>query len=257
MRRPWIWLLAGTVSIALSVLAFFPATWLAAWVATQTDGRLMLGDARGTLWRGEAFIGGAAHSGEPLAPLLPGRFAWRLSPMILLGQVDLDVHNTTALSQPVQLTGNWQQWQASPAALSLPAERLVALGAPLNTLQPAGQMRLSWQPLQFTRIAGRIEMSGTMNLSVTDLTSRLSPIDPLGSYDLALVWRASEAAITLVSLEGPMLLAGTGVIRHGHGQFSGTAQAATGQEDRLANLLNLIGQRRNQGDRNIIALEFK
>ena len=59
MLRMAIWLLAGIASIALTVMMFFPATWMASMVEKQTAGRLTLGDARGTLWRGSAFIGGA------------------------------------------------------------------------------------------------------------------------------------------------------------------------------------------------------
>jgi general secretion pathway protein N len=42
-------------------------------VERQTGGRLTLGDAQGTLWRGSAFVGGAP-AGGPVTPLLPGRF---------------------------------------------------------------------------------------------------------------------------------------------------------------------------------------
>ncbi|HQU03066.1 MAG TPA: hypothetical protein PLI12_11510, partial [Acetobacteraceae bacterium] len=91
MRRLVIWLLAGTFSIALTMLMFFPASWVAAMVEKQTSGRLTLGDAHGTLWRGSAFIGGAASDSDPLTPLLPGRFSWRLSPMVMLGDVDAEL----------------------------------------------------------------------------------------------------------------------------------------------------------------------
>ena len=257
MRRILIWSLAGMVSVALTALAFFPATWLAALLEMQTAGRLTLGDAQGTLWRGSAFIGAAPGSNDPVAALLPGRFAWRLSPTVLLGRVAAELENAAALSRPVKVTGSWHQWQVSPAAITLPAERLAALGAPLNTLQPSGQMRLSWQLLQLTRQNGKIEMTGTMNLEMNDIASRLSPIKPLGGYDLQLDWHGLQATVTLKTVKGPMLLSGSGMISNGRLQFSGTAEAEAGQEEKLANLLNLLGQRRTQGGREIIALEFK
>ena len=257
MLRIVLWFLAGIISIAFTALAFLPATWMAAIVETQTAGRLTLGDAQGTLWRGSAFIGGAAGSNDPVAPLLPGRFSWRLSPMVLLGSIDAELENTAALSQPVAVTGSWQQWQISPAAISLPAERLAALGAPLNTVQPSGQMRLSWAPLQLARHDGKIEMSGSMNLEISGLASRMSPVKPLGDYNLALDWQGRQASVILRTIKGPMLLNGSGMFSNGHLQFSGTAQAEAAQEERLANFLNLLGQRRSEGDRDVIALEFK
>ena len=76
MRRLVLWLLAGMVSAALTVLAFVPASWMAELLEMQTAGRLTLGDAQGTLWRGSAFIGGAASGKDPVTPLFPGRFSW-------------------------------------------------------------------------------------------------------------------------------------------------------------------------------------
>jgi general secretion pathway protein N len=256
MRRLLLWSLAGMVSVTLTVLAFFPAAWLGAMVETQTAGRLALGDAQGTLWRGSAFLGVAPGGNDPVTPLLPGRFAWRLSPMVLLGSVDAELENTAALSQPIRVTGNWHQWQINPAAVLLPAERLIALGAPLNSILPSGQMRLSWEPLQLERQGGKIEMVGSMKLEMNDIASRLSPIKPLGAYELALAWNRLQASVTLKTVKGPMLLNGTGMVSNGRLQFSGTAQAEAGQEEKLANLLNLLGQRRRQGGQDVIALEF-
>jgi general secretion pathway protein N len=54
-----------------------------------------------------------------------------------------------------------------------------------------------------------------------------------------------------------MRLEGSGTLNHGHAQFSGTAQAAPGQEQKLANFLNLLGQHRQQDGHDVIALEFK
>lgn len=252
-----LWLLAGIVSIALTMLMFFPAAWLASMVEKQTAGRLTLGDAHGTLWRGSAFIGGAASGSDPLTPLLPGRFSWRLSPMVLLGDVDAELENDAALSQPVTVTGNWHQWKVSPGAILLPAERLAALGAPLNTIQPSGQMRLSWELLQLTLQNKNIGIVGAMKLEINDIGSRLSPIKPLGSYDLEFDWHGSQAPVTLKTIKGPMLLNGSGIFANGRLQFSGTAEAEAGQEQRLANFLNLLGQRRQVGGKDVIGLEFK
>jgi general secretion pathway protein N len=257
MLRFLIWTVAGSISVLFTLIIFFPVNWIVAIVEQQTGGRLTLGDAQGTLWQGSAFIGGAATGNEALTPLLPGRFSWHLSPMLLLGSVDADLENTAALSQPVSITGSWREWRVSGAAVSVPADRLVALGAPLNTVQPAGQMRLSWEPLQLTQQNGQMEIIGAMNLEMTDLSSRLSPVKPLGSYEVGLEWRGTQATVMLKTLHGPMLLNGSGMINNGRLQFSGTARAEAGQEQRLGNFLNLLGQRSTEGDTDVIALEFK
>ncbi|MES2535292.1 MAG: type II secretion system protein N [Pseudomonadota bacterium] len=226
-------------------------------VERETGGRITLGDAQGTLWKGSAFIGGAASGKDPVTPLLPGRFSWRLSPMVLAGRVDAELANAAALTQTIRMTGSWTEWHVSPGAVLLPAERLSGLGAPLNTIQPSGQMRLSWGPLQVTRQGNRMELTGLMNLEMNDIASRLSPVKPLGAYKLALDWRGSQARLTLVTVRGPMLLNGSGKLQNGRLQFSGNAEAEAGQEARLANLLNLLGQRRRVSGKDVIALEFK
>ncbi|TWI63096.1 general secretion pathway protein N [Pseudoduganella lurida] len=257
MKRAFLWLLAILATAALTTLVFFPAAWVATLVEKQTGGRITLGDAQGTLWRGSAFVGGAASAGSPVTPLLPGRFAWRLSPLSLLGSVRMELSNPEALTQPVQFTGSWRAWQLSPAALKLPADGLSGLGAPLNTLALSGRLQLAWTSLQLALADRNVLVNGVTTLQMDDMSSRLAPIKPLGSYQLALDWQGQGAGVTLKSNKGPLLLSGTGQLQNGRLRFSGQAAADTGYEDTLGNLLNLLGQRRNVGGKNIIALEFR
>jgi general secretion pathway protein N len=245
------------LAVGLTVLAFFPAAWLGPMVERQTDGRLTLGDAQGTLWRGSAFLGGAPGSGGAVTPLLPGRFSWKLSPLVLVGHVGLQLENPLALSQPLRVDGSWSQWQVSPAELMLPAEGLAGLGAPLNTLAPSGVMRLSWSALELVRQQRAVAVNGRTVLKMSDMGSRMSPVRPLGSYELAMDWQGQQARLNLTTVRGALLLSGSGTLDRGRLQFSGQASAANGYEETLGNLLNLLGQRRMVGGKNIIALEFK
>lgn len=257
MKRAMLWLLTIALTMALTLAVFFPAAWLGSLVEQRTGGRLTLGDAQGTLWRGSAFIGGAASGDSPVTPLLPGRFSWTISPLALVGMVDLRLENSEALAQPVTFKGGWSQWQLSPSALLLPAEGLSGLGAPLNTIAPSGTMRLSWTSLQLALVDKQVSVNGRTTLEMSDMASRLSSIRPLGSYALALDWSGQQAHLALSSVKGPLLLSGRGALNNGRLQFSGQAEAAQGQEEALANLLNLLGQRKPGSDRNIIALEFR
>ncbi len=257
MPRTLVWLLAGLLTIFLTILAFLPASWMAPIVEAQSGGRLTLGDPQGSLWQGSAFVGAAPGPREPVTPLLPGRFAWTLSPLVLVGQVKAEVSNPSALSQPVQIQGSWRRWQVSASSVNLPAERLTALGAPLNTIQPSGAMRLSWNPLQLVRSGQDLAIMGSMTLALEDIASRLSPVKPLGAYKVTLDWRGQQADMQLETTKGPMLLSGSGKLVNGRLAFSGKAEAEAGQEERLANLLNLLGQRRSEGDKDVIALEFR
>ncbi|MGV8891824.1 MAG: type II secretion system protein N [Burkholderiaceae bacterium] len=257
MTRILIWLLAACISIAVTVLAYLPASWMAVLLETQTAGRLTLGDAQGTLWNGSASIGGAPGPRDPVTPLLPGRFSWHLSPLLLLGQVRLQLENPAALTRPVSVEGNWSQWEVSATEILLPAERLSGLGAPLNTIAPSGRMRLSWGPLQLARQGQKMDLQGTMRLDIEDIASRLSPIKPLGAYLVTMEWRGQSAQVLLKTVKGPLLLNGVGALENGRLRFSGTAEAAAGDQEKLANLLNLLGQRRTVAGREVIALEFR
>jgi general secretion pathway protein N len=85
----------------------------------------------------------------------------------------------------------------------------------------------------------------------------MSPIKPLGSYEMAMDWRGQRADLSLRTIHGALLLSGSGNLENGRLRFSGQAQAAQGYEDTLGNLLNLLGQRRMVNGKNIIALEFR
>lgn len=252
-----VWFIAGIATILMTVLVFCPASWMAVLLEKQTAGKLTLGDPQGSLWHGSAFVGGAAGNNEPVTPLLPGRFAWTLSPLLLIGRVNLRLENPAALANPVELSGGLHQWQITSSAVTLPAERLAGLGAPLNTLQPSGVMQLTWGPLQLLRTDARIDMIGKLTLELQDMASRMSPVAPLGSYLVKMDWQGNHAGVQLTTTRGALVLNGTGAIRQNRLQFSGTAEAAAGSEEKLANLLNLLGQRRQIGAKNVIALEFK
>jgi len=256
MRRLVICFVAAIFSVVATALAFCPAAWLSYALEQSSGGRLTLGDAQGTLWRGSAFVGAAPGKADPVTQLLPGRFSWRLSPLALVGRVDAEFENAAVLSQIVTVAGSWSQWQVGPSSIELPADRLSALGAPLNTIQLSGLMRLSWGPLLVARQASSVAMTGTMNLDLNDIASRLSPVKPLGAYRLTVIWSGEDAHLDLKTVNGPMILSGTGTLAKGQLHFSGKAEAETGQEQKLANLLNLLGQRQKEGNKDVFALKL-
>jgi general secretion pathway protein N len=250
-------MLAVALTVALTVAACLPASWLGSIVEQRTGGRLTLGDAQGSLWHGSAFIGGAPGPNGAVTPLLPGRFTWRLSPLALVGHVSMDLENPDALLQPVAITGSWSQWHVSGGGLKLPAEALAGLGAPLNTIAPSGRMQLTWTALDLAREGDTVGVTGRTTLDMQDMSSRLSPIKPLGTYKLAFDWAGKAAQLALSTVEGPLVLTGTGTLEGGRLRFNGRAQAGNGYDDTLGNLMNLLGQRQVVDGKNTIVLEFK
>jgi general secretion pathway protein N len=169
----------------------------------------------------------------------------------------MDQANDQALAQPVHVSGSWSQWQVSAGQLLLPAAGLAGLGAPLNTLALSGTIKLSWNLLDIARQGNTVAVSGRTVLAMTDMGSRMSPIKPLGTYEMAMDWHGQRADVILRTVSGALLLSGSGALENGRLHFSGQAAAADKYEDTLGNLLNLLGQRRMVNGKNIIALEFR
>lgn len=241
--------------IAIAVLAFAPASWLAGGLERQSQGRLTLAATEGSVWRGSAILAARQPGSESSTPLLPGRFEWQLSPLLLIGRLDLHLRHADALPRPLHLHGSWLQVTLEPGALRLPADGLVAFGAPFNTLAPHGRLQLRWTQLQLQTASPGVNGHATLDLD--DMRSRLSPVAPLGSYRLGMAWHERSADLTLSTLRGPLLLDGKGSVQDGRLQFTGHADAEDAHKPALANLLNLLGQPRQLNGRNLIAFEFK
>ena len=240
--------LAGGVA---ALVAFAPAAWLAAAVADASGGRLLLADARGTVWAGSAvpMLTGGPDSRD--ASALPGRLQWS---MRWRGRgVDVALRHACCLSEGVAL--RWepgfarQRLSLRPAADGTigqwPAAWLGGLGTPWNTLQLGGRLRLSSPGLDVAWVQGRPRVAGSALLELVGVSSRLSTLDPLGSYRVSLRGDAAGEAVdvTLGTAEGALQLSGQGQLTQGRLRFRGQAQAAAGSEAALANLLGLLGRR--------------
>ena len=247
-RRALPWLLIGLSSSAATLLAMAPAGWVAPYVAQATAGRLVLADASGSLWQGQATLmlaAGAANGVDHIAPtVLPGRLTWRTDFWpIWLGHLHCEIAHTSAMPEPVALDLSWRHASLAEGQVDLPAEVLTGLGSPFNTLDLKGDLQLAWTPL---RLLNR-QAFGQINLSLSDLGSRVSRISPLGSYRLRLELNGSAATLALSTVHGPLLLDGQGHASLDSFDFDGSARAAPGFESGLAGFLNILGTARGDG----------
>lgn len=271
------WSIFGAMAGALLVLVLFaPAAWLAGALATATDQRLVLADARGTVWNGNAVLVLTGGVGSRDASALPDRLHWRLRPEGLGLQVratqpcclngELLLRLAAGLGRlHIELPADAVAAGAGPASGASralgqwPASWLVGLGTPWNTLQPSGTLQISSPGLVLEQVQGRWRFSGRVELTLATLASRLSTLDSLGSYRLTLSGDAAagEAAqLQLLTTEGALQLSGSGQLL-GAGaasrlRFRGQASAAAGFEAALGNLLNIIGRR--QGAASLISI---
>lgn len=261
-RPPWRWAAGGALAGLLLTLGLqAPARWLTLAVQSLSQSRVLLPDARGTVWQGSAqfMLTGGPGSRDRLA--LPGRLHWRwhldAQGLGLSWHADCCMATPTRISlQPhaggldAQLGNHRSQW---PAAL------LSGLGAPWNTLQPQGTLAVQSEGLQLKLLGWqgsplRWQLQGQAELNAETMASRLSPLRPMGSYRLSLLGHGASRppSIELRTLQGPLQLQGQGQWVDQHLRFTGEASASPDHEAALANLLNVIGRR--EGTRSRLSL---
>ena len=254
VRAPWGWALAGLLMGAVGAVAVFaPAQWLAAGLASASGERVLLAEARGTVWNGSAQLvltGGTASQDRAA---LPGRVQWRLHPG--WSGLRADIAADCCTPTPLRLTAQ-PRWNGAHLAMAdgqsqWPAAVLAGLGTPWNTLQPQGQLALHTQGLQADWAAGRLVLAGQARLDALDMSSRLSTLRPMGSYRLTLAGGAAPT-LALQTLRGDLQLSGSGQWVGQRLRFSGEASATPEREGALTNLLNIIGRR--NGARSLISL---
>lgn len=258
VHSPWSWAWLGALlGLGLALLVWAPARWLAWGVAQASQGQVQWLNPRGTVWQGSAqlMLSGGAGSRQPQA--LPGRLHWSLSPTwtgLRLGW-RADCCMTEAASVQAALGWNTLQLRASDHRSNWPAALLTGLGAPWNTLQAEGQLQLRTEALHLHWAQGRLQMQGLLELNLQEMSSRLSPVKPMGSYRIALTGTPEGTptpGLDLSTLQGPLLLSGQGQWVGQRLRFTGEARAAEGHEAAFDNLLNILGRR--QGARSLLSL---
>ncbi len=254
-------LAAALLGMMLAVVMFAPASWLARAVASASNQQLLITETRGTVWNGSGMLVLTGGSDSRDASILPGRLSWsiglRTSGLLLRASQACCINGELQmLLKPglgrVEITlSNQADWLAR-----WPAAWLAGLGTPWNTLQLGGSLRLSAQDLSVKFSQGHWRQSGQIDIEMSNLSSRLSTLAPLGSYRLRITPDAGNSGASSISLstsDGALLLSGQGSLGGpGKTYFKGEAASAPGRETALNNLLNIIGRR--QGARSVISI---
>jgi len=244
------WALLGMAAVAVTVLASAPAAWLAERVAGQTQRRVLLADASGTIWHGSATLALSAGAGSQTATVLPGRLQWDVAGWPLLaGTLRVVLNHDQAMAAPVTLAVTPAGWTAQAGAIRLPASLLEGIGAPFNTLRPDGQMRIDWSALR-GRFAGN-QTFGHLTLQFDQVSSAVSRLRPLGSYRADVDLAGADGTLQLKTTAGPLYLEGSGTVGR-QARFEGTARTDPDAATQLAGLMSLLGRHEN----NVTRLRF-
>lgn len=255
MLRGLLYALVAALSVGATAATMAPAQWVASAIAQATGERIVLAEAKGSVWRGQASVVLAPGADGGIARIgLPEALSWQLSPWKLLtGSVDLTLAHPSSLMQPLRLRADLSgRVELLASTVRLPAAVLAGLGAPFNTIRPGGVISLSWQRLEILR--GR--MTGDVVGEWQFASSALTPVAPFGNYRLLVEGGYPGTRLTLSTLSGPLELTGNGTIdEQGNFRFAGRARAQPAADPstraQLAGLVLLLGPR--DGDSAILS----
>jgi hypothetical protein len=239
-----IWL--GAYIIGLIAIA--PATLVDAILQGASNGRLRLAEAQGSLWSGAGWIeirdaGGRNGVAKNLA--------WHVQPASLLrGRLVLEIDLDQAAKKfPVSIS--LTRIEFADTDINLPA---AALGLAVPKLAPlglTGDVLLHVANLSI----GHSAMQGNATLQWRAAASALTPVAPLGDYELRFESEGTAIHASLHTLQGPLQLDGSGSWTSGNKpMFLATARIPPQHQQQLAPLLGLIGIERDEGN---FELQFK
>ena len=228
------------VAVALgAALAVLPARWLIRMLPASWPVAVI--DASGSVWNGSALVA----LGPPGArTTLPQPVSWQTG---WQGGLRMQLRHPW-LGCTLGLRPTLGGLGISPCTLRLPAAALAAVGAPLNTVQPAGQLALRWPGLQL-RTDGAVPDGELLTLDWTEAGSALSRVRPLGHYRVVLNGSGGNTVnVTLTTVEGALVMQGSGSFTQRTGlRFKGTAAPAPDAPPQtqagLQAMLSAIGRR--------------
>lgn len=234
----WIALI---VVFALALAALAPATLLDARLERASGGRLRLAEAQGSLWSGAGWIEMRDADGRAG---VAKRLAWRvLLGSLLRGRLLVEIVLEPG-GKPFKLALSPSRIDIADASISLPAAAL-ALGVPrLARLRLTGEVRVSIPQLSFK--GGRIDGYGTLQWRAAG--SALTPVAPLGAYEVQFKTVGPAMHAALRTLEGPLELDGKGAWSSGEPpSFFATARIPPQIQEQLAPLFRLFAAERGAG----------
>lgn len=237
----WVLAGAGLAVFSLALVAAAPATLLDSRLARQSEGRIRLAEAQGTLWSGSGLV-------EIRATSLQSGFAkhlrWRLRPAYLLrAQLVYEVFLDRA-PKPFLVALQRSQADVSDAHIALPAASLGLAQPRLAALELTGEVQLHVARLTLSSDA----IQGNATLQWRAAGSTLTPVSPLGDYELSLEGDGGAVRGSLRTLRGPLQLDGNGTWSPGRNpEFQGTARVPPQHQQQLTPLLRLIAIDRGGG----------
>ena len=262
----WFWFVL-IIACLLVVVRQMPVSWIGGSLASQTACRVMLQQPVGTIWQGSAALAfsepNATEGGcrDPMS--VTERFHWSTSCKLFSLSCNTDIQ-FAALEQAQSIRWDLRKTQIAANEIKLPANILEGLGNPWSTLRPRGGLGARWTDIQLGGFEGlggtngilggaNSPSSGVIRIIISNLTSPISPVKPLGGYEISANIADTGMNWTLSTTSGPLLLKGQGELSNKGSNggskgmhFSGEANASPESKESLIGLLSLLGKK--EGD---------
>ncbi|MGO3890449.1 MAG: type II secretion system protein N [Paenalcaligenes sp.] len=221
-------ILMAALTFAGGFLVAAPASWLQVFMPAF----LQLNVSEGTLWKGSSQL--IVNTQHPQA--LPSRIHWQWNwtpwPQLQITSNDL--------AQPLLLSLSGTRLSLSQSRLQLPASLLSSAHPLLASLQPHGNLSITW-PTFYLGASTPVDISVRwQNAAVT-----VASLRPLGSYALDLQL-ADSTTLQLRTEQGPLQLSGQGSFGPKRPfSFKGEASSSPEYTAALQPLLHLLGPVQN------------
>ncbi len=238
----WSWTLLIAVYLCVLIVTA-PASLLSRIIDRASNGRVELANTRGTLWSGSANPVLHQRSGGLITLTT---LHWNIAPLGLVsGKLNAQLQwDDEAQFSPMDIIASPGQVELRRAYLPLSALLLDEASDFLKPAQLRGQIILKSDSLMITKQG----VQGTATADWLNASSLLSSIAPLGNYHFTFSSSSAGVDIALNTASGALQLAGQGHFSASAGlDFKGTAQAASGKEEALRELLGHLGPEERPG----------
>lgn len=214
-----------------------PASLLTGIVERGSNGQLVLANATGTAWQGNATPAIRQRAG---GLLVLEKLHWDIEVMpFFTGKIRIKLNwDNVEQAQPMLATITFSQVEIRNAFVPLHAGILGELSPMLQPAQLSGQMQIQSELITISRQG----ITGGAVVEWTNAGSVLSQVHPLGSYRINLAGAGERLDVALVTTSGALLIEGTGSFTRNQGlNFQATARAAAGSKGILDELLSNFG----------------
>jgi general secretion pathway protein N len=234
----------GIAAYGVFLAATVPARFVAAMVQSETQGRMRMSDASGTLWRGSA----KAVVGSPGGTLALDRLDWRFLPgRIAAGRIAFEMKaGSPGLEAGGEVGKSFSAWEVRDFDARGNVSLLAAVLPWIAAWRPDGTALASSPSFSWN---GR-EARGELRIEWRGAGLSLASVRPLGTYRAEVRAEGGPARMKVTTVDGPLRVAGQGTLTlPSRFEFSGEARAEGADAKSLESLLDLMGVRRADGSR--------